>query len=144
LKDYGPCYGYWLFSFERYNGILGKYHTNRKSIEIQLMQTFLNDVYVRSLADTKVDQLHRPVFENLLSSKVDSAFNETVFGQKEFSSSHMLRFSERAIIQSLNYLDQSFIKLIPPYVIQKQVDVFSYLKNQALVCAITLFKLPLV
>ena len=30
LKDYGPCYGYWLFSFERYNGILGKYHTNRK------------------------------------------------------------------------------------------------------------------
>lgn len=35
--DYGPCYGFWLFSFERYNGILGKYHTNQQAIEIQLM-----------------------------------------------------------------------------------------------------------
>ena len=129
LKDYGPCYGYWLFSFERYNGILGKYHTNRKSIEIQLMQTFLNDVYVRSLADTKVDQMHQFIFENLLSNKVDTAFNETVFGQEEFSSSHMLRFSEGAVIQSLNYLDQSFIKLIPPYIIQKMDnDSLQYLK----------------
>lgn len=32
-KDYGPCYGFWLFSFERYNGILGKYHTNNSFIE---------------------------------------------------------------------------------------------------------------
>ena len=93
------------------------------------MQTFLNDVYVRSLADTKLDQLHQSVFENLLSSKVDSAFNETVFGQEEFSSSHMLRFSEGEIVQSLNYLDQSFIKLIPPYIIQKiDNDSLQYLK----------------
>ena len=83
LKDYGPCYGYWLFSFERYNGILGKYHTNRKSIEIQLMRTFLNDAYVRSLADN-VDPSHQSVIENLLNNKVDSAFTETLFGQKEF------------------------------------------------------------
>ena len=118
LKDYGPCYGYWLFSFERYNSILGKYHTNRKSIEIQLMRTFLNDVYVRSLADN-VDPLHQSVFENLLISKVDNAFTETLFGQTEFSSSYMIKLSEGSITQSLNYLDQSCIKLIPPYVIQK-------------------------
>ena len=37
-KDYGPCYGFWLFSFERYNGLLGKYHTNQLSIEIQIMR----------------------------------------------------------------------------------------------------------
>ena len=129
LKDYGPCYGYWLFNFERYKGILGKYHTNRKSIEIQLMQTFLNDAHVRLLADTKVDQSHQSVFENLLSNKVDSAFNETVFGQEEFSSSHMLRFSEGAVVQSLNYLDRSFIKLIPPYIIQK-IDDVTVFKNK--------------
>ena len=130
LKDYGPCYGYWLFSFERYNGILGKYHTNRKSIEIQLMRTFLNDAYVRSLADTNVDPLHQPVFENLLNGKIYNLFNETVFGQEEFSSSRMLKFSEGAITQSLNYLDQSCIKLIPPYVIQKiDGDSLQYLRE---------------
>ena len=64
-----------------------------------------------------------------MSSKVNSAFNETVLGQGEFSSSHMLRFSEGAIIQSLNYLNQSFIKLIPPYIIQKiDTDSLQYLK----------------
>ena len=118
LKDYGPCYGYWLFSFERYNGILGKYHTNRKSIEAQLMQTFLNDMYAKSLSDD-IDPLHQCVFKNLLSSKVASTFNETVFGQEQFSASNMLKFSEGPVIPSLKYLDRSFIKLIPPYVIQK-------------------------
>ena len=41
FKVYGPCYGFWLFSFERYNGMLGKYHTNQLSIEIQLMRRFI-------------------------------------------------------------------------------------------------------
>ena len=25
IMDYGPVYAFWLFSFERYNGILGNY-----------------------------------------------------------------------------------------------------------------------
>ena len=28
VENYGSIYGFWLFSFERYNGILGSYHTN--------------------------------------------------------------------------------------------------------------------
>ena len=43
LKDYGSIYGFWLFSFERYNGILGNYQTNKRSVEIQLMRRFLRD-----------------------------------------------------------------------------------------------------
>ena len=45
LRDYGPCYGYWLFSFERYNGILGKFPTNKRSIEIQLLCHFTNSMH---------------------------------------------------------------------------------------------------
>ena len=66
-KDYGPCYGYWLFSFERYNGLLGKYHTNRISIEIQLMRNFVNDMHVRSLAQTDINpipEVHQSFFED--------------------------------------------------------------------------------
>ena len=32
--DFGPIYSFWLFSFECYNGLLGSYHTNQRSIEI--------------------------------------------------------------------------------------------------------------
>ena len=50
LLDYGPVYAFWLFSFERFNGVLGNYSTNNKNIEVQLMRKFINqqkskDVY---------------------------------------------------------------------------------------------------
>lgn len=32
IVDYGPIYSFWCFSFERYNGILGEYHTNNSNI----------------------------------------------------------------------------------------------------------------
>ena len=31
IKDLGAVYAFWLFSFERYNGILGNYRTNYRS-----------------------------------------------------------------------------------------------------------------
>ena len=38
LFDFDPIYSFWLFSFERENGILGSYLTNRKQIETQVMK----------------------------------------------------------------------------------------------------------
>lgn len=41
VENYGSIYGFWLFSFERYNGILGSYHSNNKTVEIQVMRKFM-------------------------------------------------------------------------------------------------------
>ena len=41
LLDFGPVYSFWLFSFERENGILGSYPTNNRSIEVQLMRKYV-------------------------------------------------------------------------------------------------------
>lgn len=48
LLDYGPVYAFWLFSFERYNGILGKSPTNNHNIESQLLEHFIEDNYILS------------------------------------------------------------------------------------------------
>ena len=32
ILDYGPVFSFWCFSFERYNGIMGDYHTNNINI----------------------------------------------------------------------------------------------------------------
>lgn len=40
--DYGPADSFWLFVFERMNGILGSVFTNHQAIEIQLMGKFLS------------------------------------------------------------------------------------------------------
>ena len=41
IKDYGSVYGFWLFSFERLNGILGNYPNNKRDISVQLMKRFI-------------------------------------------------------------------------------------------------------
>ena len=46
ILDYGPVYSFWLFSYERYNGILGAVPTNNKGVEVQLM--FATNNYVMS------------------------------------------------------------------------------------------------
>ena len=40
VQNYGSVYGFWLFSFERFNGILGAYQTNGREIEVQIMRKF--------------------------------------------------------------------------------------------------------
>ena len=49
VLDYGPIFGFWLFSFERYNGMLGNFPNNQKHIEIQLMQRFETEMQLYSL-----------------------------------------------------------------------------------------------
>ena len=49
VLDYGPVYSFWLFSFERYNGILGEYGTNQRAVEIQLMRKFLSSQFMKDL-----------------------------------------------------------------------------------------------
>lgn len=40
IQDFGPSHTFWLFSYERFNGILGNQPNNNKSIEPQLMMKF--------------------------------------------------------------------------------------------------------
>ena len=47
LLDYGPPHAFWCFSFERFNGLLGSFHTNQKSIEVQVMRMFINSQLLR-------------------------------------------------------------------------------------------------
>ena len=43
VKDFGPMNSFWLFSFERYNGILGDKPTNNRAIESQLLKRFVEE-----------------------------------------------------------------------------------------------------
>ncbi len=65
ILDYGPVYSFWCFSFERFNGMLGQYHNNRRNIEVQIMRHFQQN-----------QQLYMPLpceygteFINILASK---------------------------------------------------------------------------
>jgi len=72
VVDYGPVHNSWLFSFERFNGVLGDFKTNQRAVEIQLMRKFLRDQDIRDLPFPSVfkEQL-RPVFSQMKTSVMD-------------------------------------------------------------------------
>ena len=43
LYDYGPIHNFWLFSYERYNGIFEQFPSSNRSLEIHFMKRFLHE-----------------------------------------------------------------------------------------------------
>ena len=73
ILDYGPVYAFWLFSFERYNGIIGDYGTNQRSVEIQLMRKFTSNQFVKDLPlPLKFQEHFKPLMERLVSRQTGS------------------------------------------------------------------------
>lgn len=52
--DYGPADAFWLFAFERLNGILGAVSTNHRAIEVQLMRKFLSNQQVLQQLNSEI------------------------------------------------------------------------------------------
>ena len=42
IRDHGPVYAFWLYAFERMNGVLGSFHTNNHNVTVQLMRKFVS------------------------------------------------------------------------------------------------------
>lgn len=70
ILDFGPIYSFWLFGFERENGILWSYKKNKKSIEIQLMNRFLKESWTRERKD-EINTLFISVYEELYATVRD-------------------------------------------------------------------------
>ena len=76
VVDYGPVHNFWLFSFERFNGVLGDFKTNQRAVEIQLMRKFLWDQDIRNLP-----------FQSLIKDQLGPVFSQMtcVQSNKEFT-----------------------------------------------------------
>lgn len=70
VRDYGSVYSFWLFSYERYNGTLGSYPTNKRNTTEQLMHRFVYDAesFQLPLPDTYREQFQDTLpLHNLVS-----------------------------------------------------------------------------
>ncbi|EDO35901.1 predicted protein [Nematostella vectensis] len=71
ILDYGPVYSFWLFSFERYNGMLGEYQTNHGAVEIQLMRKFTSELYVKDIQlPSEFKDMFQPLLNKLKTKQV--------------------------------------------------------------------------
>ena len=65
IEDYGPLHGFWVYAFERYNGILESVSNNSRCIEPQLIERFINHSMVHS---TKLPNEFEENFKRYFSS----------------------------------------------------------------------------
>jgi len=49
MIDFAPVFSFWCFSFERFNGFLGNYQTNKKDIVVTTMRKICKEAKVNSL-----------------------------------------------------------------------------------------------
>ena len=90
LLDYGPVYSFWCFAFERYNGILGGYHTNNKAVEPQFMRKFVTEQEIHSLNFSTINPDIDKVFNKLMNPK----------GRRVITQNNSLTFTLRNAMQT--------------------------------------------
>ena len=66
ILDFGPSHSFWLFAFERCNGILGKEPNNNPSIELQLTTRFLKDNLSLQFLSASEDSPHTEYFKDIV------------------------------------------------------------------------------
>lgn len=109
LYDFGTVYLFWLFSFERENGILGYIPTNKRNIEIQLMRTFLKSNHAFDLFyDESTEEEFGPDFQNLkiLHNDIEGG---TLCELQMGTTCDIVRMSSRSIgFQSISWTIDSY------------------------------------
>ena len=75
ITDYGPMSSFWLFYFERFNGILGDEPTNNRSIEVQLVNRFMNDNAYLQLLSSIPNASNNNITMAFSRAVVDHAYN---------------------------------------------------------------------
>ena len=113
ILDFGPVYSFWLYSFERYNGILGNYTTNQKSVEIQIMRKFLNEMHIKSLALSAIEQDNIEIFSPFFAERSKGS-SATIDWQSSAWHSQ-LSLPTSTIEPSMHNTFLDFIQCLPPF-----------------------------
>ena len=70
IRDHGPVFAFWLYAFERMNGVLGSFHTSNHNVTVQLMRKFLSmqmvslDQWPKEFKD-KIGPLFQPYIKEI-------------------------------------------------------------------------------
>ncbi len=106
ILDFGPIQEYWLYSFERYNGIMGKQPTNNRAVEPQLMNRFLYDSALTTFSypDDEFKDNFLPICQSIstctvVGSVLDTLTNHNVFRLPPKSSRSVLSPHEIEILK---------------------------------------------
>lgn len=111
--DYGPPHAFWCYAFERYNGILGSYHTNKKSVESQFMKKFLTN---QATCGLFLSDTNNPLQEYFPMKSVEEGdFNNlTDVCNNSIEVQNIVDFSTKPLGNIESFAHNATIQLVPP------------------------------
>ena len=125
VNDYGPISSFWLFPFERYNGLLGDQPRNNHSIEAQIMKRFVEDnsYLLHDIPDNPVSHVfkdivyqHASMFLSVKSSNfnTDQLYSTTSGVRYKMNSKYTLgMFSSHLIDEIHNLYETLYARALP-------------------------------
>ncbi|OAD65787.1 hypothetical protein PHYBLDRAFT_175749 [Phycomyces blakesleeanus NRRL 1555(-)] len=104
ICDFGPVYSYWLFGFERYNGLLKHIKTNGKdSFEATYMRSFVQNAFKGDYTNAVLKSSSHVPFFNILS-KLSPKFTPTTTGDKPLHpSTFPLQLKKSSLMDETDY-----------------------------------------
>lgn len=85
LYAYGPVHNFWLYSYERYNGILESMPSNNRSLEIQLMARFYKEFNLYACSSQFMSDEYQEEFGELITAylnpKLSGSLEVTIHGR---------------------------------------------------------------
>ena len=104
LLDFGPATSFWLFSFERMNGVLGKFRTSNRAVEVQLFRKFISKQQIHLFEWPDINLTHKlqPLMNSLEATKDNTHCGGTFI--------HILSPFKKTAINEAN----NCCKLLPP------------------------------
>ena len=124
ILDYGPLNHFWLFAFERFNGVLGQLPNNNRSVEVQMMKRFI--------ADTEVMRIPLP-------TEFSEEFTNLLFFQKNPSGSLGTDCTTCGALGACDVeLPHSFTRAVfDSYEMDKLLELFTILHPASVNCQIS-------
>ncbi|XP_066930325.1 uncharacterized protein [Clytia hemisphaerica] len=120
IKAYGPVYGFWLFSFERFNGLLERMPRNNKNIELQLMRRFERDLQAQNIPFPEaLNDEFLPLFGGL------NAQQRGALDVHDINVDFLLMSSKKTDYRDLDWSDLSDVVMKRKQVIYELTDVES-------------------
>ena len=125
IRDFGPSQAFWLFPFERYNGLLGRQPHNNRCIELQLMRRFLTDNF------------HLQMSCGSLCNPLADSFHSVIFSPDQFRiDDHLAEDNQDEIVlarkSSIGYLSSEEISSLKLLYCRKYPELNSVLTSGAL------------
>ena len=110
ITGFGPSHSFWCFPFERCNGLLGSYSTNKKAIEVQVMRKCCSAQWIHSLMPSVDNKLH----EALPLGKQGASKSLAALCTDDSSVISLLAFAHSPLESIKSFENCGIITLLPP------------------------------